>query len=160
MKRISSLLSVAALALLLGACAAPGPTPGEMEIRSGVIEQITSVQLASNHAPGVGAVVGGVAGLGIGSLIGGGTGRDVAMVLGTIGGAVAGNAVQRRYDAPQPGQQVIVRSYHDVLVSDHAAGQSGAPRRPEGLHRRQRRRRARGAAALDGSGPFGNGVVA
>ena len=88
-----------------------------MEIRSGVIEQITSVQLASNHAPGVGAVVGGVAGLGIGSLIGGGTGRDVAMVLGTIGGAVAGNAVQRRYDAPQPGQQVIVRSYHDVLVS-------------------------------------------
>jgi outer membrane lipoprotein SlyB len=117
MKRISSLLSIAALALLLGACAAPGPTPGEMEIRSGVIEQITSVQLASNHAPGVGAVVGGVAGLGIGSLIGGGTGRDVAMVLGTIGGAVAGNAVQRRYDAPQPGQQVIVRSYREVLVS-------------------------------------------
>ncbi len=88
-----------------------------MEIRSGVIEQITSVQLASNHAPGVGAVVGGLTGLGIGSLIGGGSGRDVAMVLGTIGGAVAGNAVQRRYDAPQPGQQIIVRSYRDVLVS-------------------------------------------
>jgi outer membrane lipoprotein SlyB len=117
MKRISSLFCVGALALLLGACAAPGPTPGEMEIRSGTIEQITSVQLASNHAPGVGAVVGGVTGLGIGSLIGGGTGRDVAMVLGTIGGAVAGNALQRRYDAPQPGQQIIVRSYNNVLVS-------------------------------------------
>ena len=47
MKRISSLFCVGALALLLGACAAPGPTPGEMEIRSGTIEQITAVQLAA-----------------------------------------------------------------------------------------------------------------
>jgi outer membrane lipoprotein SlyB len=117
MNRISTFLSAGALALMLGACAAPGPTPGEMEIRSGVIEQITSVQLASNHSPGIGAVVGGVAGLGIGSLIGGGTGRDVAMVLGTIGGAVAGNEVQRRNAQPVPGQQIIVRSYRDVLVS-------------------------------------------
>jgi len=117
MNRISNLVCVGALALMLGACAAPGPTVGEMEIRSGVIEQITSVQLASNHSPGVGAVIGGAAGLGIGSLIGGGTGRDVAMVLGTIGGAVAGNEVQRRNAQPVPGQQIIVRSYHDVLVS-------------------------------------------
>ena len=54
---------------------------------------------------GVGAVVGGLAGLGIGSLIGGGTGRDVAMVLGTVGGAVAGCQVAKRYDRPLPGQQ-------------------------------------------------------
>jgi len=104
-------------ALLLAACASPGSQPGEMEIRSGVIEQINDVQLASNHAPGVGAVIGGVAGLGIGSLIGAGTGRDVAMVVGTIGGALAGNEVQRRYDRPQPGQQIIVRTYHGVLVA-------------------------------------------
>jgi hypothetical protein len=43
---------------------------GEREIRSGVIEQITETQMASNHHRGLGAVVGGVAGLGIGSLIG------------------------------------------------------------------------------------------
>src|SRR5258705_273224 len=56
--------------------------PGAMEVRQGVIEQITPVQLASNHHRGVGAIIGGLGGLGIGSLIGGGTGRDVAMVAG------------------------------------------------------------------------------
>ena len=65
----------------------------------------------------VGAVVGGIAGLGLGSLIGGGHGRDVAMVLGAVGGAVAGNEVQKKHDAPQPGQQIIVRTNSGVLVS-------------------------------------------
>jgi outer membrane lipoprotein SlyB len=88
-----------------------------MEIRRGVIEQITSIQLQSNHHAGVGAVVGGVAGLGIGSLIGGGNGRDVAMVLGTIGGAFAGNEIQKKNDQPVPGQQIIVRIHNGVLVS-------------------------------------------
>jgi outer membrane lipoprotein SlyB len=101
---------------MLSACAAPGPQPGEMEIRRGVIEQLSAVQLASNHHQGVGAVVGGLAGLGIGSLIGGGTGRDVAMVLGTVGGALAGNEIQKRHDQPIPGQQIIVRTSSGVLI--------------------------------------------
>jgi len=117
MKRISAHLSAAALVLALAACAAPGPQPGEMEIRRGVIEQITSVQLPTNQHQGVGAVVGGLAGLGIGSLIGAGTGRDVAMVLGTVGGALVGNEVQKRHDQPVPGQQIIVRTTSGVLVS-------------------------------------------
>jgi outer membrane lipoprotein SlyB len=104
-------------ALLLVACAAPGPQPGEMEIRRGTIEQITAVQLPSNHHQGVGAVVGGLAGLGIGSLIGGGTGRDVAMVLGAVGGAVAGNEIQKKHDRPVQGQQNIVRTGSGVLVA-------------------------------------------
>jgi outer membrane lipoprotein SlyB len=82
-----------------------------------VIEQIKSVEIESSHHKGVGAVVGGIAGLGLGSLIGGGTGRDVAMVLGAVGGAVAGNDVQKKYDAPKPGQQIIVRTTSGVLVS-------------------------------------------
>jgi len=92
-------------------------TPGEMEIRQGVIEQISSTQITSNHHRGIGAVVGGLAGLGIGSLIGAGTGRDVAMVLGTIGGALTGNEVQKKHDKPQPAQQVIVRVKSGVLVA-------------------------------------------
>jgi outer membrane lipoprotein SlyB len=116
-QKISAYVSALALALTLGACAAPGGGPGEMEIRSGVIEQITNVQIASNQHRGVGAVVGGVAGLGIGSLIGAGTGRDVAMVLGTVGGALAGNEVQKKYDQPVPGQQIFVRTSNGVLVS-------------------------------------------
>jgi outer membrane lipoprotein SlyB len=114
-QKFTSYLSAFVFALALTACATPGP--GEVEIRSGVIEQITVVDLQSSHQPGIGAVVGGLAGLGIGSLIGGGTGRDVAMVLGTVGGAVAGNAVQKRYEKPVQGQQIIVRTTSGVLVS-------------------------------------------
>jgi outer membrane lipoprotein SlyB len=115
--RITSYISAMALALTLAACAAPGGGPGEMEIRTGTIEQITPVQIKSNQHTGVGAVVGGLAGLGIGSLIGAGTGRDVAMVVGTIGGAVVGNKVQQHYNQPVAGQQIIVRTSSGVLVS-------------------------------------------
>ncbi len=106
-------------ALLLGGFSLPllAQTPGELEIRQGVIEQITATQIQSNHHRGVGAVVGGLGGLGIGSLIGGGTGRDVAMVVGTIGGALLGNETQKRYDQPQSAQQVIVRVRSGVLVA-------------------------------------------
>ena len=53
----------------------------------------------------------------IDSLIGAGTGRDVAMVLGTVGGALAGNEVQKRHDRPVAGEQIIVRTGSGVLVS-------------------------------------------
>jgi len=91
--------------------------PGEIEIRQGVIEQISTTQIQSNHHRGVGAIVGGLGGLGIGSLIGGGTGRDVAMVVGTIGGALLGNEAQKKHDQPQSAQQVIVRVKSGVLVA-------------------------------------------
>lgn len=111
--------SLAAIVLSLGlaACGSTPSQPTEVEIRKGVIEQITPTQLTTNHQQGLGAVVGGVAGLGIGSLIGGGTGRDVAMVLGAIGGAVAGNEVQRRNERPVPAEQIVVRTSSGVLVA-------------------------------------------
>lgn len=105
------------LALILTGGQALGQQPGAMEIRQGVIEQITDVQLPSNHHRGVGAIVGGLGGLGIGSLIGAGTGRDVAMVAGALGGALFGNNLQKRYDQPIPGQQIIVRVKSGVLVA-------------------------------------------
>jgi outer membrane lipoprotein SlyB len=117
MKRFANLCSVSAVTIMLTACAAPGDTqPGAVEIRTGVIEQITSAQIPTNHHQGLGAVVGGLGGLGIGSLIGAGTGRDVAMAVGAIGGAVLGNEVQKRNDQPIPGQQIIVRLSSGVLV--------------------------------------------
>jgi outer membrane lipoprotein SlyB len=123
--RICALLSALALALGLTACATSTTQSGEAEVRQGVIEQITPVQINSSHHPGVGAVVGGIAGVGLGSLIGGGTGRDVAMVLGAVGGAVAGNQVQKKYDQPVAGLQIVVRLANGVLVSVTQTGNSG-----------------------------------
>lgn len=115
-RRMRAFVSAAILGLGLTFGAAASAQTGEREIRSGVIEQITDVQMPSNHHRGIGAVVGGLAGLGIGSLIGAGTGRDVAMVLGTLGGAVTGNEIQKKRDQPEPGQQIIVRVTSGVLV--------------------------------------------
>jgi outer membrane lipoprotein SlyB len=112
--RLRAGVAAAALSLLLGACAAPPPQP--VEIRRGVIEQIVPTQITSNHHQGVGAVLGGLTGVGIGSLIGGGTGRDVAMIAGAIGGALAGNEIQKREQQPIPAQQIIVRTTSGVLV--------------------------------------------
>ena len=111
---VAATLAVA-LAVALAACATPEPVP--VEIRQGTIEQITATQITSNQHAGVGAVVGGLAGVGIGSLIGGGTGRDVAMVAGAIGGALLGNQVQKRNDTPVAAQQIIVRTKSGVLVA-------------------------------------------
>jgi outer membrane lipoprotein SlyB len=91
---------------------------GEMEIRSGKIEQITQTQMQTNHDSGVGAILGGIGGLGLGSLIGQGTGRDVAMVAGALAGAAGGNYVEKKkYDQPVDAQQIIVRTQSGVLVS-------------------------------------------
>ena len=117
LKRMSSYTFAGFLALMLTAGQATGQQPGQMEIRQGVIEQITLVQIQSNHHRGIGAIVGGLGGLGIGSLIGAGTGRDVAMVVGTLGGALVGNEVQKKHDQPVPGQQIIVRVKSGVLVA-------------------------------------------
>lgn len=117
-RTLFSRFATLALVLCLTACAvAPGPTPGAMEVRRGVIEQIMPTQLQTTHQPGIGAVIGGVGGLAIGSLIGRGSGRDVAMLLGAVGGGLLGNEEQRRYDQPVPGQQIIVRTNSGVLVS-------------------------------------------
>ena len=114
--RLSSYAFASLLALILAGGQAFGQQPGEMEIRQGVIEQITQMDLPTNQHRGLGAIIGGLGGLGIGSLIGGGTGRDVAMVAGTLGGALLGNEVQKRRDQPEPGQQIIVRVKSGVLV--------------------------------------------
>jgi outer membrane lipoprotein SlyB len=117
LNHLSSYAFAGLLAFMLTVGQASGQQPGTMEIRQGVIEQITLVQLQSNHHRGVGAVIGGLGGLGIGSLIGGGTGRDVAMVAGALGGALFGNEIQKKHDQPVPGQQIIVRVKSGVLVA-------------------------------------------
>ena len=121
MKTFASWLTISLLSVLLCACAAVDAGSGgagEMEIRSGKIEQISQVQMQTNHDSGVGAILGGIGGVALGSLIGRGTGRDVAMVAGALAGAAGGNyAEKEQYDQPKAGQQIIVRTNSGVLVS-------------------------------------------
>jgi outer membrane lipoprotein SlyB len=117
MKKSLSLLTTSLLGLMLNACATPTTQVGEMDIRSGVIEQIIPTKIESSNHQGVGAILGGIGGAAIGSLMGQGTGKDLMMVAGAIGGAYLGNAEQDKYDQPKPGQQILVRITNGVLVS-------------------------------------------
>lgn len=116
---VSRFVGALALALSLGACATSVGAPmGAVEVRQGVVEQINATQLESVQHQGIGAIVGGIAGAGLGNLVGRGTGRDVATLLGAIGGGFLGNQVQQtNYDRPQPGQQVVVRTDSGVIVA-------------------------------------------
>ena len=60
----------------------------------GVIASVREVEKIGQGS-GVGAVAGGVAGGLLGHQTGGGRGKDVMTVLGAIGGAVAGNSIEK-----------------------------------------------------------------
>lgn len=112
---ISLLLATFLVTALAGCASTGGGQTQPREIRQGKIEQITETEINENNHPGLGAVIGGIAGAGIGSLIGQGTGKDVAIAVGAIGGALGGNYLQDKHDK-QPGQQLVVRLNSGVLV--------------------------------------------
>ncbi|SCK51256.1 outer membrane lipoprotein SlyB [Variovorax sp. HW608] len=109
-------IATLATALALTACAMPQQQQPPMAITQGKIEQIAPTTIRSPAHTGVGAVVGGLTGVGLGSLIGGGTGRDVAMVAGAIGGSMAGAQVANNAAGSMPGQEIFVRTDSGVLV--------------------------------------------
>ena len=62
----------------------------------GRVTQIDLVRTEEKpRSSGAGAIIGGVAGAVIGHQIGGGFGRDAATAVGAIGGAVAGNSIEK-----------------------------------------------------------------
>ena len=63
--KLPSRIATLATAVMLTACAAPGPDAGSMVIRQGKIEQITPTTIRSEAHTGVGAVVGGITGVGL-----------------------------------------------------------------------------------------------
>ena len=125
--RIISTATALLLAALLAACASAigegGPQLGEEpvhyeeSVRYGVITRIESVSLEGDHQLGLGAVLGAAAGGIIGHQFGGGSGRDVATVIGAVGGGLAGNAIQNRYVDRRPGQHIFVRLNNGVTIA-------------------------------------------
>jgi outer membrane lipoprotein SlyB len=73
----------------------------------GVIESVREIE-KKGEGSGLGAVAGGLAGGVLGRQTGGGRGRDVMTVLGAIGGAVAGNAVEKNVKKVK-NYEVVVR---------------------------------------------------
>jgi len=113
---LSLLLSLGVFALA-GCATVSAQPPGAVDVRLGTIEQIIPTTLQSPVHAGVGAVMGGIVGAGLGNLVGRGTGRDVATVLGALGGGALGNELQDNvYAPPLPAQQVIVRIDNGVIV--------------------------------------------
>jgi len=55
--------------------------------------------LQEGQGSGVGAVIGGLVGGLAGNQVGGGSGRKLATVAGVIGGAVAGNTIEKKRNA-------------------------------------------------------------
>ena len=109
------------LAALLAGCASAigqgGPELGEESVRYGVITRIEPVSLEGDHQLGLGAVLGAAAGGIIGHQFGGGSGRDVATVIGAVGGGLAGNTIQNRYVDRRPGQHIFVRLDNGVTIA-------------------------------------------
>ena len=101
----ANVLSIVAAALAASAlnsgCAETAPimvaeAPRVAErIEYGVVESVQVHRAANDSPSGAGAVLGGIAGGVIGHQIGGGRGKDVATIAGALGGAYAGDQIER-----------------------------------------------------------------
>lgn len=78
--------------------------------------EVTQGQTAGYGPSGGGAVAGGLIGGVLGNQIGDGTGRAAATALGVIGGALLGNVVESRQNAPRAYQ-----SYRISIQTDQGA---------------------------------------
>lgn len=127
--QVAALIATAAAASLLAACG-PGdgqpdatpsaqakPTPDAKTTRAvraaprGEWGTITAIVPLRTRTPttGAGAVIGGVLGAAVGHQIGGGDGKKAATVIGAVGGAVAGNEIEKDRNAQIAGYRVDVR---------------------------------------------------
>ena len=89
----------------------PAPTNSNQNMQGNYAEygRISNIEIlrsqGQTQVPGLGAVIGGAAGGLVGSQIGGGTGRTAATVVGVVGGAIAGNAIEKNRSAGAGGPE-------------------------------------------------------
>lgn len=85
---------------------APAPAPKPICGDCGTVASITA-ETVKGSGSGAGAVVGGVLGGVLGHQVGGGNGKKLATVAGAVGGALAGNEVEKRAKASTQYRVVI-----------------------------------------------------
>lgn len=115
-KRLGLVLAVSILAVAASGCATRSSSPDvyrssdtqrEQTVRMATVESVRKVTIqrdSSNVGTVGGAVVGGLAG----STMGGGRGQDIATVLGAIGGAVAGQAIEQSANTRE-GLEIVIK---------------------------------------------------
>ena len=100
----------------------------------GTVESVNATEVAG-QSNGTGAVIGGVIGGVLGHQVGGGRGKDLATVAGAVGGAMAGNAIEKNRKA-STNYQVRVRlddgSFRTITVNSATSVQAGDRVRVEG----------------------------
>lgn len=119
MKRISTLAAVGfAASALFSGCAYNSSSPNvfttgqaqrESTVRFATVESVRPVRISTNAGQpvGIGAVGGAALGALAGTAIGGGRGQVATGILGGVGGAVAGNAIENRV-AMRDGLEITV----------------------------------------------------
>jgi len=140
-RRISTVLSVGALALVTACSSSPrrGEAYGSAPIYSSqpgynqapaypqqqanayaLYGQVRAIDLvrAEQRTSGGGAVLGAVLGAVVGNQFGSGSGRAAATGIGAVGGAVAGNEVEKRNRRDDEAYRVSVR-FEDGSVRDY-----------------------------------------
>jgi len=116
---------LATAAAPFAAQAAPDHPRAEAQCRNcGTVVSNHTYKREPEHASGVGGVGGAVVGGLLGNQVGSGRGRTLATVAGAVGGAYAGNRIERNMKA---------ETYTDVRVKMAAGGyrtftEKGAPR--------------------------------
>ncbi len=112
MKTIHS--TIAACALILGACAYPAGSGdyryyqrGEQAVRFGVVESVRDIRLGGPET-GVGSAGGAALGMVAGSNVGGGSGQVAGAIGGAILGGIIGHGIERSANE-RPGVEVTVQ---------------------------------------------------
>lgn len=99
--KLSKLLLVAALSVLVAACASSNSgsvykrddARKVQTVKTGVVESVRSVKLEGTKTP-IGTVAGGAIGGIAGGSIGSGRGSAIGAVIGAVAGGIAGSAVE------------------------------------------------------------------
>lgn len=93
-------------------------------------QRVTNQNSNSGSSPGVGTILGGVAGAAVGNQIGGGNGKTVATVLGALGGAMIGNNMESDSNNSEPQTRMVkncqvVNSYENQTTGYHVVYEYG-----------------------------------
>ncbi len=108
----------------------PPPPPGNISVCTycGTVVAINAVQ-KEGQGSGLGAIAGGLLGGLLGNQVGNGTGRDLTTIAGAVGGAFAGNSVEKNAKKTT-GYDIVVRmdaggqrTVHQDTVPTLAIGQ-------------------------------------